>query len=357
MTARQVTLVVAVVLVIVAGAVGLTFALMYSISPVYLRSAQILDVAWGKDGALYLLVQWVVKEDQRGYYKSVVEFDENAVYRIDPTEKIARRLPMDDARRVIAGWPGRDNVGKRLIERLLERSNMHGWVGGAYRAYTLVQRDTRISEAGNLGVGQPYAIAICLERVVNATTSRTVTNDTVFRWSVDAIKGAIRLSPDDSYLAYQDSASRRTVIRWLPEGREVVAPETAIPAGSDVYPTTHGLLVPGARLLVDPVTWDTRPGWILDPFSSKNLSPGGEREAFVVSNTLVIRASDEWVRIVQRGSTSVSDAYRIEWSIPTERVRFSVPDSWRDQDRYPMRYDLAETAVTVSGSHFPTFAR
>lgn len=260
--------------------------------PTYGHFPRINDIAWGNDGSLYMKVRWVVNEKKYGlfgeHWENVVSFGNDAVYRLDPSESVVRMVPEDEARLIRKRW------------------NAAPWVGSRYgiRKNSLVDFEN----------GETFPLP--------------------------AAQLGHRLSPQNDYLVYRDTAlPQRVHVMWLPKGPDVTVPESVIPITTwfdrptqetfvyqhfALHPTIHGLLDREQKLLIDPVTFETRNGW--DPYAGEirrnPLGPNG-RDHVGVSGSRV-------------------GGPRISFSFPGEYARFSFPGWWKDLSRYPKEYRLAE---------------
>lgn len=316
--------------------------------PQYERSAQITDIAWGKDGSLYMRVHWVVAEHLHGdMWNTITSFPEDAVYRLDPNEKLIRMLPMEDARKIVARWPTMlDWCAKNSM--VMQGEAAHGWIGGKYKVYLDLYRDTLVAfktetryeqtSAGSrpyqhqerrVGLGELHSRGTRLLDWDNGDSK--LIPAFFFRpqsWWDAGINVSARISPDDRYIVYRDTPAQRIRIRWLSDDREVIVPDSAIPPGSKVFPTTQGLLDPQRKLLIDPETFEMREGWDLGNMQG-SIGPDGQSNVTREVRTGRITVNFGTQRISSSG-----------WIFPSEGARRSFPDWWRDLDRYPKEYSM-----------------
>lgn len=312
------------------------------------------------DESLYLRVHWhVARHDHGEVWTTIKDFDEDAVYRLDPADKVLRRLPMEKAREIIEWWPGATGenwidtqmpqphgfdirAGSFVVAKYVPRS---GWIGGRYIIYTRLERDTTFVGYKNSDTNQPMV------GVEPWKPSRHLIYDieTEFEQPIDI---PARLSPDDRYVVYIDSKDNSQKIYWIDNMRHATLSETFQISRPDpyeilqpvlFYPTTQGLLDPESQLIINPETYETSAGWeVFLPVARDNLlSPTGEYLAVIPKypalQTVQIRAAKQVERI-----GILKHPIEIEFDFPTETVRRRVPEKWKDLRSYPLGYNFRE---------------
>lgn len=306
-------------LVAVACLMAVTIASCGFLEPetVYVRTPQILKVAWGKDGYLYFLVRWVVSEERQG---TVIATFDKVVYRLDADAKLLRRLPPEEGDLLASRWPSA------------------GWVGGRYALVTRTVRDP---------VTKLYSYPVEFHDWVKGET---------IAWKRGSV---LAFSPDDRYLIWSDTTRHELpVIHWMDSGVDIPVPDSVLVfrdyidvehehriirqdliTGDTVdltnsttikhlnrpfYPTIHGLLDPGQQILIDPVTFETKPGWyVTRHIGGTRLGPDGK------SNTDNIRAGGIVINLRHPNA-------HIVWSGPAgESSSGKLPSIWLDISSYP----------------------
>lgn len=302
-------------------------------APVYARGCDITSVAWGKDGSLYMLVRWAIWKpatfiDPLGKTAEDFPLPDGGylVYRLDPDERVLRKLDMEEGRRIRAQWPNM-SLEERNARRIFQAGELaQGWVGGRWRVHMELHKiplDT---------AGYEFAGLILTDWSTGETTHIPGWN-VVPSYNGTNIVLMSRVSPDDRYLTFVDSATRRFVIRWLPAGAESLVPESIIPLNATIYPTTEGLLDPSRQLLIDPVTFETRAGWnIPQHISGTNLGPNGR------SNCDRPTGSRIAINLEPPGWGAI-------WSGPaSEYSTWILPTEWLHLSNYPEQMQIQNPA-------------
>lgn len=327
---------------------GLYWAATEYIAPVYVRSALIDSVKWGNDGSLYIRVAWNVA----AYDKKLIRFVDNwrpvwsasepVIYRINPDEKIVRRLSLDEGRKINERW------------------DESYWIGARYGFGDDVKIDTYLAYRPR---GKGYwntvrgrtAIHGDSEQFIGET--RTVIGhhliDFQTRETTPLEYAAAAISPDDRFVIYLGSSTHRVVVRWLPEGREVSIPDSVIPQQqanpydhTEVYPelrwlpvyaTTSGLLDPARQMLIDPVTFQAKAAWYIDTVRGGSLGPNGASHVVTVQQdaTLGITYFPEGI---QPTGWDQSAGFGSTWAFPRETRHWHYPEWWTDLEQYPSEY-------------------
>lgn len=303
--------------------------------PLYGRSSHLDRVAWGNDGALYMLMSWVVFN--RRTLEPLAVFN-NVAYRLDADSRVLRRLPQDEGVQIVQRWP------------------TVGWVGGRYMLITRKIRDPRT---------QLYRYPTDLYDWSSGET---------LAWTRGPI---VAFSPDDRYLLWSDTTRHGLpVIHWMNSGRDVPVPDTVMVfrdyreetpvyrltrlnlvsgetinllAGNPIlhlkrplYPTTEGLLDPALKQILDPVTLDTRAGWELFPGIANryDLSCDGRMLAILASYPSIGVVMLENAReVLRNGVLRHPNIMSLSLS-STEYAKWKPPETWQDVEGLPVDIPL-----------------